>query len=332
MANWRRAEVGDNLARVKNATLRQLRTFVTVARRQSFSRAAEELHLTQPAVSEHIKQLEMHVGAPLFEKLGKRIFLTLAGTEMLRHSHDIIDQFAKAEAAMEHVRIASENRLRVGMITAGGYLFPHLLGIFMQKHQDVELEVTVQNHDQLVQRLDDNLTDIAVLVNASKSAAVINQTFAPHPFVVVASPTHPLARSASIPLDVLAQERFLVREEGSDTWQVMKHSLLDKINGPVTTIEIASTEAIKQAVMAGLGVSFLSSHTISAELDARALVVLDVEHFPVMDHWQIAYRSDKHLSGIAQAFKNFLLKEGAEHIARVLRPSAASVPDSALSS
>jgi len=314
---WRLAGVRYTVTPVRNATLRQLRTFVIVARRQSFSRAAEELHLTQPAVSEHIKQLEMHVGAPLFEKLGKRIFLTRAGEEMLRHSHDIIDQFAKAEAAMERVRSNADDRLRVGMITAGGYLFPHLLGVFMQKHEGIELEVTVQNHDDLMQRLEENLTDIAVMVGASKSAAIISQPFAPHPFVIVASPAHPLARVRHIPLQALIKERFLVREQGSDTWQMMKQRLLDKLAEPVATLEIASTEAIKQGVIAGLGVSFLSSHTIGAELESGTLTVLDVEQFPVIDQWLIAYRADKRLSGVALAFRDFLLEQGAAQIARI---------------
>jgi len=313
---WRLAGVRYNVTQVRNATLRQLRTFVIVARRQSFSRAAEELHLTQPAVSEHIKQLEMHVGAPLFEKLGKRIFLTRAGEEMLRHSHDIIEQFAKAEAAMERVRNTSENRLRVGMITAGGYLFPHMLGVFMREHEGIELEVVVQNHDGLMQQLDENLMDIAVMVGASKNAAVVSQPFAPHPFVIVAAPDHPLAQARRIALPTLAKERFLVREVGSDTWKMMKQRLLDELDGPVATLEIASTEAIKQGVIAGLGVSFLSSHTIGAELEAGVLTVLDVDGFPVMDHWQMAYRADKRLSGVALAFKDFLLNEGAAHILR----------------
>jgi LysR family transcriptional regulator, low CO2-responsive transcriptional regulator len=306
---------GESL--VKNATLRQLKTFVLVARRLSFSRAAEELHLTQPAVSEQIKQLEAHVGTPLFEKLGKRIFLTPAGKEMLLHSQEIIDQFAKAEEAMERIRESSKERLRVGMITAGSYLFPHIISIFMQRHQGIELEVAVQNHDELMQRLDDNLSDVVLMVGASKDPSIVSQPFAPHPFVVVAAPNHPLARARRIPLATLASERFLVREQGSDTWSAMKQNLLDKLEQPPATLEIKSTEAIKQAVIAGLGVSFLSAYTLGAELQAGSLAVLDVEGFPVADHWQVAHRTEKVLTGAALAFKHFLLNEGAMQIEQV---------------
>lgn len=302
---------------VKNATLRQLKTFVVVARRLSFSRAAEELHLTQPAVSEQIRQLEAHVGSSLFEKLGKRIFLTLAGQEMLRYSHEIIGQFADAEEAMLRIQKVADARLKVGMITAGGYLFPHLIGVFMRRHEGIQLEMTVQNHDELMLSLEENLVDVVLMVGASKNPSIVSQPFAPHPFVVVASPDHPLARARHIPLAALASERFLVREEGSDTWTAMKQNFLDKLSQPVATLEIKSTEAIKQAVIAGLGLSFLSANTIGAELKSKSLTVLDVEGFPVVEHWQLAHRTEKVLNSVALAFRRFLFEEGAAEISKL---------------
>lgn len=302
---------------VKNATLRQLKTFGIVARRLSFSRAAEELHLTQPAVSEQIKQLEMHAGSPLFEKLGKKIFLTPAGQEMLRYSVEIIDQFARAEEAMQRIRKTSGERLKVGMITAGGYLFPHLISTFMRRFQGIELEVAVQNRQELLQRLDDNLTDLVVLVGESRSPFILSQPFAPHPFVIVAAPDHPLAGRRSVSLSALSGERFLVRERGSDTWISMKRNFLDLLERPIRTLEIKSNEAIKQAVIAGLGISFLSAYAIGAEVQSGQLTVLDVAGFPVQDQWQVAHRSDKELVGMALSFKQFLLEEGARQIAQL---------------
>lgn len=300
---------------MKNATLRQLKTFAVVARRLSFSRAAEELYLTQPAVSEQIKQLEAHAGSALFEKLGKKIFLTDAGQEMVQYSADIIDQFARAEEAMLRVRKSAGNRLKVGMITAGGYLFPHLIGTFMRRHPGIELEVAVQNRQELLQRMDDNLTDVVVLVGDSKNPLIRCTPFAPHPFVIVAAPDHPLAGERSVPLSALASERFLVREKGSDTWNSMKLNFLGQLGSRLATLEIQSTEAIKQAVIAGLGVSFISAYTIGAEVQSGLLTVIDVAGFPVTDHWQVAHRSDKQLPGIAIAFKQFLMEEGAAEIA-----------------
>jgi DNA-binding transcriptional LysR family regulator len=304
-------------ANVKNATLRQLKTFVTVARRLSFSRAAEELYLSQPAVSEQIKQLEVHLGVPLFEKLGKKVFLTPAGEEMLRHSHEIIDRFRRAEEAMERFREPLSPRLRVGMITAGSYLFPHLLAAFMQRFGSVELDVAVQNRQELLQRVDDNVTDIVVMVGVPGGPLIGSTSFAPHPFVIVAAPDHPLAGRRRIPLAALAQERFLVREKGSDTWHSMKEHFIGRISKLRAPLEIRSTEAIKQGVIAGLGVSFLSAYTIGVEVQARKLVVLDVEGFPIVDSWQVVHRADKQLAPAALAFKQFLLEEGARQIARL---------------
>lgn len=302
---------------MKNATLRQLKTFVTVARRLSFSRAAEELHLTQPAISEQIKQLESHVGLPLFEKLGKKIFLTSAGEEMLNYSHEIIHQFRLAEEAMERLRESASLSLKVGVITAGGYLFPHLLANFMQRHSGVQLDVAVQNREELLQRLDDNTTDVVVMIGVPRNPAIVSESFAPHPFVIVAAPDHPLAGKRDIPLSALVDERFLVREKGSDTWLSMKENFVNRFGKLHAPIEIKSTEAIKQAVMAGLGVSFLSAHTIGFEVQAGLLTVLDVEGFPIVDNWQVVHRADKQLAPAAFAFKQFLLDEGAGHLARL---------------
>lgn len=304
---------------MKNATFRQLKTFVTVARRLSFSRAAEDLHVSQPAVSEQIRQLEGHVGVTLFEKLGKKVFLTPAGQEMLRCSLDIIEHFTRAEDAMARVKNDTRPQLRAGMITAGGYLFPHLLAIFMERHPEVQIDIAVQNRQELLERLDDNATDIVVLVGVPSGSSVVSTAFAPHPFVIVAPPDHPLASQRAIPLSALEGERFLVRESGSDTFGAMRENLLRRFRNPPTTLEIKSTEAIKQSVMAGLGISFLSAHTVGFEVQTGMLTVLDVEGFPVADSWHVAHHANKVLPPIAVAFRQFLVDEGSVHISRLSR-------------
>lgn len=302
---------------MRNATFRQLKTFVAVAERLSYSRAAEDLHISQPAVSEQIRQLEGHVGLRLFEKLGRRIFLTPAGQEMLRCSLDIIQDFTRAEEAMARFRNDERPQLRAGMITAGGYLFPHLLALFMERHPGVELDIAVQNREELLARVEDNATDIVVLIGVPSGSPLVSTAFAPHPFVIVAPRNHPLAGRRSIPLSALQDERFLVRERGSDTYQAMSHHLLRGFPAPPAMVEIKSTEAIKQSVIAGLGLSFLSAHTVGFEVQSGMLTVLDVAGFPVSDSWQVAHRADKVLSPIALAFKQFLLEEGPGQIARL---------------
>jgi DNA-binding transcriptional LysR family regulator len=301
---------------MKNATLRQLKVFETVARRLSFSRAAEELHLTQPAVSTQVKALEGHAGVPLFEQLGKKIFLTAAGTELLRHSRAIINQFREAEDAMTQFKGVSGGQLNVAVISAGDYFFPRLLVEFAQRHQGVTLNLGVFNREELLDHMSENLTDLAVMVRPPQGFDTVNESFAPHPYVIVAAPGHRLAAARAIPIAQIVREPFVVREKGSDTWNSMEDGFgrqIDKLN---IAMEIKSTETIKQAVIAGMGISFLSAHTVSQELHGGSLIVLDVKNFPVMLDWFVVHRQHKALPPVAQAFKRFLMQDGAALIER----------------
>ena len=304
---------------MKNATLRQLKVFETVARHLSFSRAAEELHLTQPAVSTQVKKLEEHAGLALFEHLGKKIYLTPGGSELLHYSRTIIQQFQEAEDAMTQFKGITGGKLNVAVISAGDYFFPRLLVEFARSHQGVTLNLSVHNREGLLNQMTSNLTDIAIMVRPPTDMDTINEAFAPHPYVIVAAPDHPLVAQKNIPMSRLMQEPFVVREKGSDTWHSMEDGFGERINDINVAMEIRSTETIKQAVIAGMGVSFLSAHTISLELQAGSLAVLDVEGFPVMLNWYIVHRKNKRLPPVAQAFKNFLLDEGPELIERLIR-------------
>lgn len=299
---------------MRHATLRQLKVFETVARRLSFSRAAEELHLSQPAVSTQVKQLEDHAGLPLFEQLGKRIFLTPAGREMLRHSRAIINQFREAEESMAQLKGISGGTLNVSVISAGDYFFPHLLAEFYRRHEGIKLNLDVTNRQELLQKLNENLTDLAVMVRPPLEMDVVAEPFAPHPYVIVAQPDHPLAGQKRIPRSELFSHPFIIREMGSDTWNSMQDVFGEDFAKLHIAFEIRSTETIKQAVMAGMGIAFLSAHNINLELQVGNLVILDVENFPAMLNWYVVHRKDKHLPPVAQAFKGFLLEQGAKLI------------------
>jgi LysR family transcriptional regulator, low CO2-responsive transcriptional regulator len=303
---------------MKNATLRQLKVFESVARNLSFSRAAEELHLTQPAVSTQVKKLEGHAGLPLFEQLGKKIHLTPAGVEMLHSSRAIIQQFKEAEEAMTQFKGVSGGQLNVAVISAGDYFFPRLLVEFAGRHSGVTLNFNVCNREELLQRLADNLTDLAIMVRPPLDMDTVNEPFAPHPYVIVAPPSHPLAGRRRIPVSRLEREPFVVREKGSDSWNSMQEAFGAHLADLNIAMEIKSTETIKQAVMAGMGVSFLSAHTISRELRAGSLAVLNVQGFPLMLNWYVVHRKSKRLPPVAQAFRSFLLKEGAALIEQAL--------------
>ena len=303
---------------MKNATLRQLKVFETVARHLSFSRAAEELHLTQPAVSTQVKTLQGHVGLVLFEHLGKRVYLTPAGEELLRYSRAIIRQFDEAEEALTQFKGVTGGKLNVAVISAGDYFFPRLLVEFARHHAGVTLNLAVHNREKLLSEISSNLTDLAIMVRPPQDMDTVNEPFAPHPYVIVAAPNHPYANRRKIPMSALKQERFVVREKGSDTWNSMQESFGKHIADINIAMEIKSTETIKQAVIAGMGISFLSAHTISLELQAGSLIVLDVQGFPMMLNWYLVHRSGKRLPPVAEAFRAFLLSDGAALIQKFI--------------
>jgi DNA-binding transcriptional LysR family regulator len=303
---------------VKHATLRQLKVFEAVARLLSFSRAAEELHLTQPAVSTQVRKLEEHAGNALFEQFGKKIYLTPAGAELLQIGRAIIQQFEAAESAMTQFKGVSGGRLNVGVISAGDYFFPRLLVDFASRHRGVKLNFTVHNREGLLIHIADNLTDLAIMVRPPADLDTVNEPFAPHPYVVVAAANHPLVGVKRIPVARLMHEPFVIREKGSDTRNSMEEALDGQLAGVHVAMEIRSTETIKQAVIAGMGVSFVSAHTVSQELKSGSLSVLDVQGLPLVLNWYVVHRRTKRLPPVAQAFKDFLASDGTALISQIV--------------
>lgn len=301
---------------MRQATLHQLKVFETVARHLSFSRAAAELHLTQPAVSIQVKQLETYAGSPLFEQLGKRVYLTAAGQELLHHSRAIIGQFRAAQEAMAQMSGVVGGTLHVAVISAGDYFFPQLLAEFKRRHPAVALHLVVRNRHDVVALLAENLTDLAIMVRPPERNDTTHVSFAPAPYVVVAAPGHPLARKRRIPAKMLADCPFVARERASDTWNAMEAAFGRLLENFTILMEINSNETIKQAVMAGLGIGFLSAHAVDLELRLGTLVALDIQGFPFLRHWNIVERNGKRLPPVAVAFKEFLVNEGAALIER----------------
>lgn len=300
--------------------MRQLRVFEAVARLRSFSRAADELHLTQPAVSAQIRELETHAGLPLFDRIGKRIHLTQAGATLLDHGRAILEQLREADQALAQLKGLAGGTLQVGVISAGDYFFPHLLAEFARRHPGVRLDLRVRNRDGLMRELADNLADLAIMVRPPDGDEAVSEAFAPHAYVIVAPPSHPLARTRRIPLERVLDAPFIVREQGSDTWQAMRDALGPRLGSLRIGMEIGSNETIKQAVIAGLGLSFLSAHAVALEIATQRLVVLDVVGFPVMRSWYVVHRRDKRLPPVAVAFRAFLIAEGARLIGAPAAP------------
>ena len=311
---------------MRNLTLRQLKVFEAVARHRNYSRAAEELHLSQPAVSTQVKELAAHVGLPLFERLGRSTYLTPAGEELLHCARSIMQRIRETEDAVAQLKGVTGGRLNVAVISAGDYFFPRVLAEFARRHPGVTFNLTVHNREGLLRQISENLTDLAVMVRPPDDPDTVAVPFAPHPYVIVAAPGHPLAGVPHIPRAALTNERFIQRERGSDTWNSMREVFGRRFARLTTTMEIRSTETIKQMVVAGMGIAFLSAHTIGLELTTGMLTVLDVEGFPAMLNWYLVHHRSKRLPPVALAFKDFLMREGAALIERLVHFEFAGAP------
>jgi LysR family transcriptional regulator, low CO2-responsive transcriptional regulator len=292
-------------------TLRQLKVFEAVARHLNYTRAAEELHLTQPAVSMQTKQLEESLGVALFEQLGKRIHLTEAGIEVLGYARSVTQQLDELEGVLNRMKGLGGGRLRISVATTANYFIPTLLGSFSRRYPDVTVSLDVTNRETLLRQLNENTVDLVVMGQPPAEADVEAQAFMDNPLVVVAPPDHPLAKQRKIPLARLQEETFLVRESGSGTRIAMERFFNERGMRLRTGMEVGSNEAIKQSVQAGLGLGLLSHATIEQELTLKRLVVLDVADLPIMRHWFVVHRRGKRLSAVAEAFKQFVLKETA---------------------
>lgn len=292
-------------------TLRQLKVFGSVARHLNYTRAAEELHLTQPAVSMQVKQLEDSLGVTLLEQLGKRIHLTEAGQEVLTYARSINQQLDELEDVLNRIKGLSGGRLRISVATTANYFIPTLLGTFSRQYPDVTVTLDVTNRETLLRQLNENIVDLVIMGQPPAAADVEAEAFMDNPLVVVAPPGHPLAGIKRIPLARLQEETFLVREPGSGTRIAMERFFSERGMKLRTGMEVGSNEAIKQSVQAGLGLGLLSQATIEQELTLKRLVVLDIRDFPIMRHWYLVHRRGKRLSAAAEAFRKFLRREAA---------------------
>jgi len=311
---------------MRNATLRQLRVFAAAARLQSFGKAAEELHLTPPAVSMQIRELEEHVGLPLFDRSGRQVALTVTGEYLLVYVRKVLATLKDAEDAIARFRGLETGRVSIGMVSTAKYFVPRLLAQFRQEHPAIEVKLAVGgNREQLVTLLRANEVDLAVMGRPPRELATRAEPFAVHPHSVVAAPDHPLMRIGHAPASLLNNYEFIIREPGSGTRAAMEKFFADHRLQPRVAMEMASNETIKQAVMAGMGVSFLSLHTIGLERRAGLLAVPDVEGLPVLKRWYVVNNLSKTLSPAAEAFRYFILEEGERFLAKEYgTPDAAS--------
>ena len=299
---------------MKNVTLRQLKIFEAVARHLSFSRAAEELHLTQPAVSMQVQSLEDQAGLPLTEQAGKKVRLTAAGEEVARQARRIAEQLREAGEALAALKGVEAGRLKIGVVSTAKYFAPSLLAEFRRRHPGVEVQLMVHNRGTIVRLLAENEIDLAIMGTPPGEFETVAREFADHPLVFIASPDSRLAQKRRIDPRQLAEETLLIREPGSGTRSALERFLVEHGVVAGKVMELGSNETIKQAVMAGLGISFISEHTIGLERSVGRLVRLNVNGTPLNRQWRLVHRTDKRLMPAATAFVEFMNAEGSRLI------------------
>lgn len=295
---------------LKHATLHQLKVFDAIARCGSFTRAAEELFLTQPTVSQQIKMLTKAVGLPLFEQVGKRLYLTDAGQEVLTVCRDISERLSQLEMTLADLKGLKQGNLRLSVITTAKYFVPRLLGPFRHRYPGINISLQVTNNKRVLERLNENLDDLYILGQPPSNLDINLRPILENPLVVIAPHNHPLAQEKNIPLQRLAEELFIMRESGSGIRMAVERFFEENRVAIKVVMEIGSNEAIKQAIVGGLGLSVLSRHVLAIEGTKGPLTILDVEGFPIQRHWYVVYPASKQLSVVARTFLEYLLDEG----------------------
>lgn len=307
------------------ATLHQLKVFEATARHGSFTRAAEELFITQPTVSSQIKQLTKAVGLPLFEQIGKRLYLTEAGKALAATCQEIFKGLDDFEMKVADLKGMKQGQLRLGTITTAKYFIPRLLGEFCRKFPDIDVSLKVINHQQIQERMLENADDLYIMSQPPESLDLQVKAFLDNPLDIVAPKEHPLAGRRNIPITALQGEPFIMREKGSGTRRAVEKLLAEHGVEVKVRLELGSNEAIKQAIAGGMGLSVLSRHTLTSERSDSGLAILDVQHFPIPCRWYAAHLSGKNLSVIAQTFLDYLVEE-SKHISLNYDDSLISMP------
>jgi LysR family transcriptional regulator, low CO2-responsive transcriptional regulator len=304
-----------------NVSFRQLQVFVEVARHLSFARAAQALHLTPPAVTMQVKELESQVQLPLFHREGRKVALTTSGEYFLVYAKRLLATLKDAGDAMARLRKLEGGALTVGLVSTAKYFVPRLLARFRAEHPGVEVRLQVSpDREQLVAAMSAGDVDLAVMGRPPRDLEARAEPFAAHPHVFIAAPDHPLLAQQRLPVAQLENVPLVVREAASGTRVQLDRFLREHKTQPLIAMEMTSNESIKQAVMAGMGWSFLSLHTIGLELRAGVLKIVPVEDTPVVRTWNVVHLRSRVLSPSAEAFRDFMLEHGEAWLAEHDRP------------
>lgn len=297
-----------------HVSLRQIRIFDNVARFKSHTRAAEKLHMTQPAVSMQMKQFEENLGIVVFERHGKSLKLSAAGQELREYSKDMLQSYSNMIEYVDKVKGCESGRLVVTVATTANHFATRILSAFSKKHPEVTISLDVTNRKKILEQLENYEPDLVIMGEPPKGLGLKSEQFMQNPLVIIAQPDHPLKDTKNIKIKKLKNEKYVVREKGSGTRDAIERNFLNKGLVSNTTLEMSSNEAIKQAVSAGFGLGIVSLHTIELELKNNLLTVLDVVGFPLERQWHLVTRKGKSMSPVAAAFRTFVLEEAEDFV------------------
>jgi DNA-binding transcriptional LysR family regulator len=295
---------------MRHVTIRQIQVFAEAAQTLSFARVAERLHLTPAGVSFQIKQMELQTGFALFERVGRKVALTDAGTALLGYAKQVLQALNDADRAMMALKGLTGGRVTIGLVSTAKYIVPHLLTRFQATYPAIAIDLRDGNRRWIIEALVKGQLDLAIMGQPPEEAEVTAEPFAPHPSVLVAAPSHPLAGSQNLPVSILAGEPFIAREEGSGTRLLMERFFQKNGLSSRIVMTTSSNETIKQAVMAGMGIALISRHTIGLELSLGMLTTLAIDGLPLMRSWLVAHRRNMPLLPVHARLRDYLVEGG----------------------
>lgn len=301
------------MASMRDVTLKQLRSLAATLEAGTIAGAAQQLHVTPPAVSQQLRLLERSCGLRLTERTADGLRATDAGRELLETTTRIEAEVSRCQQALDAIASGSGGHIAFGAVSTAKYVAPEILAAFWSEHPGIDVRLAIGNRDETIGLLERGEVDLVMMGRPPSGLPLETEVLGDHPHVMIASPGNPLARRFGLSVEELAGERFLIRERGSGTRQVLEELLQHRRVQPPVGMEMSSNETIKQAVIAGLGIALISAHTIAAEVADGRLAVLDVEGLPIMRWWQVVRRSDRHLLPATAAMWDFLLEHAAEH-------------------
>lgn len=294
--------------------MRQIHIFDAVARYESHTQAAQKMHMTQPAVSMQMKQLEKNLGIALFERHGKILKLSSAGKELKEYSKEIMQGYSNMLDFVDRTKGCHTGHLTVTVATTANHFTTRILSAFSKSYPDITISLDVTNRQSILEQLENYEPDLVFMGEPPKGHGLISERFMPNPLAIIASPDHPLRDSKNIPLEKIQHEKFVAREKGSGTRGAIEKHFSESGLTYETTLEMNSNEAIKHSVSAGFGLGIVSLHTIELELKNNLLIMLDVEGFPLQRYWHLVTRKGKAMSPVAEAFRSFVLEEAQNFV------------------